>query len=114
MGHLATSNPQSCPYLGRVGASRSFQNGFHHKVPRGSSPGRKALSPPAQVVLTTPSSSPHLSFLFSPLPYMPKQSLHRKQVEGENIYRVRDQESDSIPILRVSFAFRLALACQAV
>ena len=39
MGHLATkATPQGCPYLGKLGASRSFQNGFHHKVPRVSSP----------------------------------------------------------------------------
>ena len=39
MGHLATkATPQGCPYVGKLGASRSFQNGFHHKVPRVSSP----------------------------------------------------------------------------
>lgn len=84
MGHLATkATPQSC-YLGRVGASRSFPGGFHHKVPRELSGGE--LSPPAQVWSSPAPSLPlliSLPFLRSPTCLVSAQSLHRKQVEGE-------------------------------
>ena len=65
-------NPQG---LERVGGSSSFQNSFHHKVPRMSSPVGKVSHHQPGWSTPAPSSIYPISPSFSPLPHMPSLPL---------------------------------------